>query len=300
MMLNIPAYKYNLKVICIDDNELYLNSLAQELSKTFSVETFNNPILALEYIRNTKSNILSEFLEITPDLESNRVLVDLKIEQIATLSEIEKTEIGVVIVDHHMPEMSGIDFCKQLPDNICKVLLTGAGDSNVAVQYFNNNVIDYYYLKGTSELIDELNEVIETTFKQYFLDKTKHIYTALSTTKFPLVAKPLCTFITETLEQNLADEFYLLDKNGSFMFVTDQKKNYIIVHNDASINEFIENYQDNEQVFSIINQIKDRVAIPTFKNILPEDVAFEEWSNYIAPCQIIRDVENYYVAVIYG
>ena len=300
-MPNLPLYQHKLKVLFIDDNKPYLETIGDELRKRFIVETFDNPIKALDYIKNTPASISFKFAELTPDFEGERVLIDLKINQIANLADIEKTEIGVVIVDHNMPEMSGIDLCKQLPANICKILLTGDDDSSEAIKYFNSNVIDYYYIKGVETLITELYEVVEEAIKYNFIEKSKHIYNALNSNNFPLYSNKLCSYINNIFKINNSSEFYLLDTNGSYLFFNNKQRNYIIVHNDVSISQFIENYKDIELIAPIIEKIKNKDVIPVFYNQLPEDIPFDKWEDYIATYDTVNDINNnYYVAVIYG
>lgn len=63
-----------------------------------------------------------------------------------TLLSVEAPPFEVVVIDHHLPCISGLDLCKQLLEeevNIPLVILTGSGSEQVAVEALKAGVNDY-------------------------------------------------------------------------------------------------------------------------------------------------------------
>ena len=97
-----------LKAIIIDDENLCIASLHEDLKKfsedILCLEVFNNPILALSYLKNNP--------------------------------------IDLVFLDIEMPEMNGFELLEQLNNFNFKVIFTTAYD-HFAVQAFRLSALDY-------------------------------------------------------------------------------------------------------------------------------------------------------------
>jgi DNA-binding NtrC family response regulator len=66
------------------------------------------------------------------------------------LTLIQKNEIDLIICDHQMPGMSGIELlmhAKRITPDAIRILITGSNDINVAISAINEGSIYYYIAK---------------------------------------------------------------------------------------------------------------------------------------------------------
>ena len=85
---------------------------------------------------------------------------------------LDSTEIGVIITDHRMPVMTGIEFLESIiqayPDTI-RILLTGFADINAVMDAINRGQVYKYLVKPWQN--DELKMYIENALEIYNLRK---------------------------------------------------------------------------------------------------------------------------------
>lgn len=100
------------KILLVDDEQNILNALRRELKDHFEVETFADPVAALEHCRNT--------------------------------------QFDLVIADYNMPEMDGLQFLKQLgqiqPD-ASRMLLSGHADIDALIRTINETHVYRFIAK---------------------------------------------------------------------------------------------------------------------------------------------------------
>lgn len=85
---------------------------------------------------------------------------------------IESKEVHVVLSDHKMPHITGIEFfetlCKTHP-SIVRVLLTGCSDLNVVVDGVNRGQIFKYLYKPMD--VDLVRKTIEDAYEKFLTDR---------------------------------------------------------------------------------------------------------------------------------
>ncbi|HVV53803.1 MAG TPA: response regulator [Mucilaginibacter sp.] len=83
---------------------------------------------------------------------------------------LDMNEIGVVITDHRMPGMTGIEFLESIipvyPDTI-RILLTGFSDMNAVMDAINRGQVYKYLVKPWQN--DELKMYIQNALEIYHL-----------------------------------------------------------------------------------------------------------------------------------
>src|SRR5262249_17966521 len=98
-------------------------------------------------------------------------------------------QVSVMIIDQKMPQMKGLELCKALsPYPVKKLLLTGEADKNLAIQAFNEGLIDHYLNKKEEPFFELLEKAIADLQKQYFETLFPALWEHLTCTKaeFPL------------------------------------------------------------------------------------------------------------------
>jgi len=152
MLKNFKGFYFKSKIILIDDNDSFLENLNYKLSDNYIVNTYNNPLNALEnilfyYDKDVLSNTSNLIVEIDNEENDDELYYSIDFSKIKNLSEkSDKNEIvSVVIVDYSMPLMNGIEFCKKIAHlPVLKIMLTGHADFKLAVDAFNHGIIDKF------------------------------------------------------------------------------------------------------------------------------------------------------------
>ena len=92
---------------------------------------------------------------------------------------LDSTEIGVIITDHRMPVMTGIEFLESIihtyPDTI-RILLTGFADINAVMDAINRGQVYKYIVKPWQN--DELKMYITNAMEIYKLRRENKDLTA--------------------------------------------------------------------------------------------------------------------------
>lgn len=150
----IPLLYFLPTVIMIDDNKSFLENFGMELNYDGLLKTYTDPLEAAERLI-TCDNMFKNWEEYICVIDNNETDSDLEMRAV-NYDTILKTasdpnrfhEPAIVIVDYSMPEINGIDFCKKIAKYPCKkIMLTGEADYEIAVNAFNEGLIDKFILK---------------------------------------------------------------------------------------------------------------------------------------------------------
>lgn len=230
-MIQWPFFYYPTTVVFVDDQKGFLKALKHRLPSELSMILFDNPIDALSAIQGNKMTPLDG---LQPLCSTDDQLMEIDSELI------QKTYIGlnwgvlcksiynsnrfstqsVVIVDQMMPELDGIGLCEKLKGHpIKKIMLTSNSDHSIAVDAFNEGLIDYFILKDSPNLAVQLFKKIELMQKSYFRSQEKYALGGLLNTA-PYINDPSVIFMYEKIKEELqATEYYLLDRWGSVLYL---------------------------------------------------------------------------------
>ncbi len=98
-----------------------------------------------------------------------KVLVTSSAEE--ALETIKQVEIPLIITDQRMPEKTGVELLKEIPEEnpISKIILTGFSDVEVIIEAINNCNIFRYITKPWDK--EELNHTITLALEHYYLNK---------------------------------------------------------------------------------------------------------------------------------
>jgi phosphoserine phosphatase RsbU/P len=85
------------------------------------------------------------------------------------LEILAETEVALIITDQRMPEVTGIQFIQQLPEDqdAIKIILTGFSDVEAIIEAINTGMIYRYITKPWYK--DELKITIDNAIEAYFL-----------------------------------------------------------------------------------------------------------------------------------
>ena len=230
-------FYYPTQTILVDDDPDFLDAVSLLLNRNSSYRLFQSAKQALEHINsnNQHADIIRRCYSSykTGPFDSD------------TLNHVDIHEIykevynpqrfstpAVVVVDYSMPEMSGLDFCASLSNPyVKKILLTGQADTDLAVQAFNDGVIDQYISKKDQDLARKLNHSIASLQHHYF-NRTFKLITD------PVIANKQSRFISEAgflehfhqvVNEHRIAEYYLIDEPYSGFFMLDARGRVFIM-----------------------------------------------------------------------
>ncbi|MFN8771106.1 MAG: hypothetical protein ACK52I_36520 [Pseudomonadota bacterium] len=296
----LPILYYPTKVLFIDDDKNLLDLYNDKYKTYYNVNTLSNPIDALQILENQPplnlgvidKNIDKSEIELS-DNEGELIIIKLILNNMLPFinSQYKYKQIGIVIADYQMPEMNGIDLFKKITDKtIKKILLTGEYNLSGAVESLNNKVIDCYINKGEADTMQNITTFIEAFQLEYFNDLTSELIGDLIYEYLPfLVNNNFITFFRNKVKEYKIREYYLLDKNGSFLMIDDQNQKFVFVrHTNDSLDEFCNLYNFNEP--DLLDPIIKRNMIPFFSiNVDPLTIASFEWKNHIHAANLESD-----------
>lgn len=309
-MTNFPLYFYPTTVCILDDCQRFLKNIILGLDPKFHYRQFHQPEEALTVLKDAEQFVLQEktlleAMEAVEELDEypQQFALAVNIEPISLLQNItnRSQQISTLVVDFDMPSMNGLEVCQQLANSpIKKILITGKADHKLAVNAFNEGLIDHFILKDDEQFYNKLNTAIEKLHRQYFTDITCLLFSTLSKlNNFCLSSEQISNFITDYINKHTISQAYLLDSSGSLLFINDQQKKTILA---------IKNRQELDAIYDLaITQQAPEIVIESLKEqknmlvLLNEEAhitAVDQWDKYLHPCQAISTSSDYFYSIL--
>lgn len=305
--LSITPYFHPTTMVFVDDNDLFLHSFDLRIPGDMAYLPFHDPRRALQRInesvelppipersltRPTKSLLWSDSL----------IHLDLGMieQEINNLQRFRR--ISVVIVDLAMPAIDGLSLCAEIEDpRIKKVLMTGAGEEQLAVNAFNDGFIDRFVPKNRATTLDMVVDYAVELQREYFLDQQRALQESLSLSAPPLLEDPAVSEHFAMLrKQHRFLEHYLVGEPPGFIFLTAQGAMHrLIVLSDAEVGEQVEYASRHHAPDDVIEALSSRSRIGYFYE-RAEHYADEPypWREFLfAPTQLTGN-ETWWTALI--
>lgn len=215
---SVPPYYFPTTVIFIDDDESFLNNLSVCLPSELAFRTYSNPHKALQHIAEIGSDqpVSEQCIgNIAPSsntlVAADSVTFSLTPITDALYTEQRFSEVSVVVIDYDMPSINGLEVCARLADSpVKKLLLTGKADEKVAVEAFNDGLIDRFISKGQPDMIDGLASAISNLQRDYFAGAAQPVAGILRRHNFGFLSNPaFATRFRQLTEQHGWVEHYL-------------------------------------------------------------------------------------------
>lgn len=307
----MPLFVHPTEILCVDDDALFLEIISEELNNKYRIQKFNSPEECLGFFKKYQSASTSlSLLKGCKDHDdydlAGHLPVDVNINSIINLqnNQARFSDIAVMVIDYNMPKKTGIELCAELRGlPVKKILLTGEASHQKAVEAFNSKIIDCFIRKDEVELQKKLVYHIEELQKQYFKTITGYLLFHLEADYYIPQSDPIfIEFFYEWCKKNNITEYYLIDKYGTLLTITENGRiSFFIIHTDRSLEAFIELYShdDTHEINFLIQSVKQRARIPFF-GLKKEswNFEFEHWINYFYTPSILKGRENYYWAVV--
>ena len=182
----ILPYYHPTTVVMLDDNQRFLESFSLQLEEDSATLLFTSPQKCLATINSRiqmmplDRRCLSWYRE-KDSYARDIVRFDLALIEQEISNPERFADISVVIVDYAMPGMDGLEFCRQIENpRIKKVLLTGVADESIAVDAFNEGLIDRFLMKSDASVTDRINIILDDLKHQYFSEVSAGIQSTMT------------------------------------------------------------------------------------------------------------------------
>lgn len=295
-------------IIAIDDDKTFLMAMSRHLGIP-NLRYFTSPTEAIENLQNQNpfkrlkeklfktSQTYSEDIDSMADQYSSHINLKKLHEEIYCADRFN--DASVLIIDYHMGEINGIDVCKKLINHPAKkILLTGGTDKEkIAIEAFNNGIINRFISKADSNFPDQLKHAISMLQNTYFKDLTTSLVPNSST--IPLLEKTHYQNFIRNLKTELnADEFYLLDTSGSALFLSNGAPTWLIIKSSNELNDYINLASEAEYSENIFNELKNHKKIPFFFSDDDYQIPVHLWGDYLHECTPLPGNSNYFYSII--
>lgn len=306
----IPCFYFPTTVGLLDDDPSFSESIQLQLGGRTVVKAFQTPEIALNFFDKMYS--LKTFIECwkldprpAPYFDSHVRDFDIDVQKIRqTMYDSERFEqIATIVVDYAMPGMNGLDFCSRLQNQpFKKILLTGEVDEKVAVDGFNQGIIDRFIRKDEPDYLVKLSAAILELEQIYFQDLSERVIARLTNNPnfvpYCLDDPAFVTFFNQFLLNYRPAEYYLTGSTGSFICLSfDGTPSWLAVKAESEIQSYYEiaALADKKPSSFVLKGLRDRQLVPYFY----EEKDPSEWDTCVHPAEVIKGkTTNYYVAYI--
>ncbi|MEM7589826.1 MAG: hypothetical protein AAF320_06710 [Myxococcota bacterium] len=240
---HVPLWFHPTAVVCVDDDANCLRDTAKAIKGQCSyVMLYKDPKKALQFLNNAyQPDPCVHHLVGRPD--ENELQQDV-IPQLhhALYASARFEQVAVAVVDHHMPDMNGLEFCEKLRHKgIYTVLLTNVLNEKHAVQAFHDGSIHGYVHKGDPQAYKQLQGLIGQAQQEYFWQLSQFLRRDNSSyyEEYQLLNEPaFCHLFAQVQRQLGVQEHYLFEAPGSFLLLDKQGNDHALFtadHEQAAV-----------------------------------------------------------------
>jgi len=291
--------------VYLDDDQNFLNTIKFAFRRK-KIDTFTSPLVLSEVLAKEVEPIekvlhFSSMAE-ADSFEQRRINFSILDLHKLIYDKRRFTFKAIAVVDYNMPEMNGLEFCEQIKDrNIYKILLTANQDKDIAIEAFNDGIIDKFIMKQVRELFPRLEIALAQLKERYFNDLTKPLLRGLGDEINALVNDAeFLTLCENTYRQAKAVEYYLMDKSGSYLFLDENAEpTWLIIRNEKDFEEHLQMLQGLDANASLLNEIKNRRKLLFLLSENEYKKPVEQWSQHLFKCQRLKN-SNTYFAIVKG
>ncbi len=303
------ACYYPTTIFLIDNDNNFLENFSASLSLYFLTDYSSNVFKSLKIIQENDSKHSKDLSSLHNKLFSKNDDLIAESHYLSNLSSVSKyirenirfNQISTVIVDYSMPSMDGIEFCRELKYlPIKKIMLTGIADQELAINAFNEGIIDGFIQKDSKDMFNKICNLIDKLAKEYFQKVNKVVPNLLlsqSKNKYQEYIK----IISDIINFHKVKEYYQFDEKGSFIFFSEKSQAIcFIIIEKKQIDEYYEIALHSGAEFSVISAIKKYQKIPLLINEEDHRKSVLEWDNLLQPLKKFKSISDFYYLLING
>ncbi|MBN8828074.1 MAG: response regulator transcription factor [Sphingobacteriia bacterium] len=300
----LPICYFPTTVVLIDDNKKFLDRLYTALSPDKAYIIYNDSLQAMNYFENQYSpnNCSNRFIEeIEGERYQNRAL-NFNIYDIPkeVYNKDRFSQISCIVIDYDMPGLNGLELCASIKDhNIKKILLTGAADEHLAVEAFNNGLINNFIRKSEENLLEKVNKAITKAQFEYFTNIATNVTNLVINSNNTAINDPIFIDMFNILiREYKIIEYYIFEEYGCYLMVDARGKFYgLFIYPEEEIQSMLEEAEELNNINSdIVALLKNRTKIFCYhkdiKNLTFPNIS--ERLNYLRPAKRLEGQHKTY------
>lgn len=298
----VPPFYFPTMVMFVDDSTDFLFNLSLQLDAMLAFRLYNSASEALRLLNSSSTDVLPEdCFGAYPECERlslTHQVIDFDLDKIgrAVYNPFRFEQVSVVVVDYYMPEFNGLEFCQSITNpGVRKILLTGRADEKLAVQAFNEGLIDRFIQKQSNGALPALNRAISELQQDYFRQAGRKLVDVLSPRSHVFLRDPaFAGFFQRLCDELGAVEFYLHSvPEGILLFDAKARPSLLIVQTDDDLDAFEMVYGESEE-----NSAPGGKQVRHFwQDRGPHGLALGNWQTCAFPAREFEGRQRYYYAV---
>lgn len=308
MTISLPVYQHPTSVVLVDDSASFVASVEYQISPNLAVKSFLDPHEALGWLGGQYHSDDGKLLPIRIGYDEQtfsfeRRTIALDVDQIyrIVLDAERFNTAAVVVVDYAMSAINGLDFCRALRGLPCKkILFTGEANEMIAVEAFNQGLIDRYLKKSDPSAMERLEYEIATLQKEYFIERSGTLKDLLVQHTYSFVSDESIVKLVDSLiaQHGFVEYFLFPDPAGILFFDADGKATLMVVETRAGLISHLETAQDYDAPVELRTALRDAQVVPFFwKSGGMYTEKSLNWEQYCLPAQVCLGREPYYWAL---
>ncbi|MDB5754701.1 MAG: hypothetical protein JWR56_1129 [Massilia sp.] len=305
--MRLPMYRHPSLTVLVSDSEAYLASLQLQLGASVTSKPFDDPRKALAWLRRQhvaapRQQLVSASACCGACTHQHCVAFDVDRIYRFGFSPERFLLPSVLVVDHRMAALNGVEFCAALAGLPCKkILLIRAGDEGAALDAFNRGLIDRAISKDGGNLPGELRGAIAALQDQYFDEICEPLRAPLALHGFGFLDDPaMARLASDIIRQHDIVEHYLYSQPaGLLLYDAEGRARLMVIETAAGMDAHHEVARDSGAPPSLLAALEARCIVPFFRggDGMYADNVGERWYRSCAPARICNGEQPYYWAL---
>lgn len=202
--MRFPLIKFPKRSVYIDDKGAFLDQIRMTMPSKFSRQFIESPRLAIETLKQEATHWQDIQNLLADDAASGEGAGLAALYASTYFNDWRRFHLtSVLVVDYSMPSMNGLDMLRKLgPWPGRKILLTGAADATVAIQGFNEGLIQKFLPKDTPNLNEQIRKINDEMHENVCAHLGQLLYNTLSRPQVELLSNPT---VVSGLEMQIED-----------------------------------------------------------------------------------------------
>lgn len=289
--LRIPFFYHPAQVLFLDDDLSFIKSfqmLDNSVIKTFVTD---KPNLALDLINRQSQEITPLDFLYYPEEEKDSNLItifDIPSFHKKILNSVNHHQkIIAAFIDYDMPSMNGLAFCNIVNNqDVKKILLTGYADEKIAVNAFNQRLIDFYINKTNLNLLELVESLINQSALDYFCSVSEKLSIVFPEDSY--IFNILNHEIFYNQFQKLVNElniteYYLIDQFGSFILLNNHSMYVLNAFLESEISTLLESRESDSASQEVKDTLAKKEALICHKYLFDATPEGSYWHNIMEP-----------------
>lgn len=304
--MHLPFY-FPTTTLLLDDNKEFLNSLYLKLSQTEAVTIAQHSQDAFELIKNSFSvshivnncftNKGEQFNEEDENIHVNLGSIHEQLNNPKRFSI-----ISTLVIDYDMPDMNGLEFCRLLKKEKSSVqilMLTGVATNRIAVDAFNEGIIDKFIIKGSTDTIKEVGLALAALKQKYFEKETAVLKNALILRRTCALTNDAYLELLKHFQINhQIEEYYLLDYVGSYIGFDKNGQSFTLLVKDThELESYCAIATEHDISRDLVEQLQKKQVMPYFLSEADYQNPPSEWHRFLCSIAPLDTRQHYYYSL---